>query len=107
MLVEQQNIDEIKPYPHNPRHNDHTVDAVAASILAFGFRQPIVMDEEGVIIVGETRYKAAKKLGMTKVPVHVARGLTPEQCKAYGIADNKWAELAESWPTSPSTSRWG
>jgi DNA modification methylase len=98
MLVELRNIDEIKPYPQNPRHNDHAVDAVAASIMAFGFLQIIVVDEEGTIIVGETRYKAAKKLGMTMVPVHVARGLSPEQCKAYRIADNKCAELAE-WNT--------
>jgi site-specific DNA-methyltransferase (adenine-specific) len=65
------------------------VDAVAASIREFGFRQPIVVDEEGVIIVGHTRYKAALKLGLDKVPVHVAIGLTPAQIKAYRLADNQ------------------
>ena len=54
MIVELRNINDIKPYPNNPRHNDHAVDAVAASIREFGFRQPIVVDEDGVIIVGET-----------------------------------------------------
>src|SRR6516225_1777736 len=95
MKVELRNIDEIKPYANNPRYNDHAVAAVAASIRAFGFRQPIVVDEEDVIIVGETRYKAARKLGLTHVPVHVATGLTPAQRKAYRLADNKTAELAE------------
>src|SRR5271165_3553139 len=95
MQVEMRNIDDIKPYPNNPRHNDQAVDAVAASIQAFGFRQPLVVDEEGMIIVGDTRLKAAKKLGLTVVPVHVAVGLTPAQCKAYRIADNKIAELAD------------
>jgi DNA modification methylase len=95
MHVELRNINDIKPYPHNPRHNDHAVDAVAASIQAFGFRQPIVIDEDSVIIVGDTRYKAARKLGLAEVPVHIAFGLTPAQRKAYRIADNKTAELAD------------
>src|SRR5271165_7214388 len=95
MQVEMRNIDDIKPYPNNPRHNDQAVDAVAASIQAFGFRQPLVVDEEGMIVVGDTRLKAAKKLGLTVVPVHVAAGLTPAQCKAYRLADNKSAELAD------------
>ena len=68
---------------------------MAASIQEFGFRQPIVVDEDGVIICGHTRCKAAQKLGLEKVPVHVAKDLTPEQIKAYRIADNKTAELAE------------
>lgn len=95
MKVELRNLDDIKPYPNNPRHNDHAVDTVAASIEAFGFRQPIVVDEDDVIIVGATRYKAARKLGLTEVPVHVAAGLTPAQRKAYRIADNKTTELAD------------
>jgi DNA modification methylase len=94
MNVELRNIDEIKPYTTNPRINDHAVDAVAASINEFGFRQPIVVDEQSVIIVGDTRYKAARKLGIRSVPVHVAVGLTPAQIKAYRIADNKTHELA-------------
>jgi DNA modification methylase len=95
MQVELRNITDIKPYDKNPRHNDHAVAAVARSIAEFGFRQPIVVDEHGVIIVGDTRYKAARLLQMQQVPVHVATGLTPAQIKAYRIADNKSAELAD------------
>ena len=95
MLVKLRSIRDIKPYALNPRNNERAVDAVAKSIRAFGFRQPIVVDEVGVIVVGETRFKAALKLGLDKVPVHVAVGLTPAQLKAYRIADNKTAELAE------------
>jgi ParB-like chromosome segregation protein Spo0J len=94
MKVELRKLSDIKPYPGNPRHNDDAVDAVAASIREFGFRQPIVVDSEGVIIVGHTRYKAALKLGLETVPVHVAADLTPEQIKAYRIADNQTATLA-------------
>jgi hypothetical protein len=96
MKVDLWKLSDIKPYPGNPRHNDQAVDAVAASIQAFGFLQPIVVDEHGVIVVGHTRYKAALKLGLETVPVHVATYLTPAQVKAYRIADNKTAELA-SW----------
>jgi DNA modification methylase len=95
MHVELRNIDDIRPYPNNPRHNDQAVDAVAESIRKFGFRQPLVVDEDDVIIVGDTRLKAARKLGLTIVPVHVAVGLTPAQKKAYRIADNKTADLAD------------
>jgi DNA modification methylase len=95
MQVTLRPITDIRPYEKNPRLNDDAVDAVAASIREFGFRQPIVVDTEGVIICGHTRYKAALKLGLEKVPVHVAKDLTPEQIKAYRIADNKTAELAE------------
>ena len=87
--VEQWKIGDVKPYEHNPRINDHAVDAVARSIQEFGFRQPIVVDEDGVIIVGHTRFKAAQKLGLETVPVHVAKGLTPAQVKAYRLADNR------------------
>jgi DNA modification methylase len=89
-------LSEIKPYERNPRINDNAVDAVAASIQEFGFRQAIVVDAEGVIVCGHTRWKAAQKLGMETVPVHVARDLTPEKIRAYRIADNKLSELA-SW----------
>lgn len=87
-------IKKVKPYERNPRRNDNAVDAVAASIREFGFRQPIVVDRDGVIIVGHTRLKAAKKLGMKEVPVLVADDLTEEQVKAYRLADNKTGELA-------------
>lgn len=85
-------IDEIKPYENNPRINDKSVDDVAQSIKEFGWQQPIVVDKDNVIIVGHTRWKAAKKLGMKKVPVVVASNLTPEQVKAYRLADNKVSE---------------
>ena len=94
MHVELRPISSIRPYDNNPRLNDAAVDAVAASIREFGFRQPIVVDEDGVIIVGHTRYKAALKLGMEAVPVHVAVGLSPAQAKAYRIADNQTATIA-------------
>jgi len=71
------------------------VDAVAASLREFGFRQPIVVDEDGVIVCGHTRFKAAQKLGLEKVPVHVARGLTPEQVRAYRLADNATRDRSE------------
>jgi ParB-like chromosome segregation protein Spo0J len=96
MLVEMRPIDSIRPYENNPRMNDDAVDAVAASIREYGFRQPIVVDEDGVIIVGHTRYKAALKLGLTEVPVHVAVGLSPAQARAYRIADNQTATMS-SW----------
>lgn len=94
MQVELRSPNSITPYPGNPRVNDGAVDAVAASLKEFGFRQPIVVDEEGVIIVGHTRWKAAQKLGLEQIPVHVAMNLSPEQIKAYRIADNKTNELA-------------
>ena len=96
MKVEQRKTADIKPYDKNPRDNDGAVEAVARSIREYGFRQPIVVDADGVIIVGHTRWKAAQKLGLEEVPVHVVTDLTPPQIKAYRIADNKVAELA-SW----------
>ncbi len=95
MKVEMIGVDKLIPYARNPRHNDAAVDAVAASIKEFGFRQPIVADEDMVILVGHTRLKAAHKLGMAEVPVHIASGLTDAQRKAYRIADNRLSELAE------------
>src|SRR5262245_26830061 len=98
MEVELRNVAEITPYENNPRINDQAVAAVAASIREFGFRQPIVVDELFVIIVGDTRLKAALKLGLKQVPVHVAKGLTPEQIRAYRIADNQTNRLSD-WDT--------
>jgi len=95
MDVKLMKVDDVKPYESNPRVNDPAVDAVATSLREFGFRQPIVVDEAGVIIVGHTRWKAAKKLGLAKVPVHVAKDLSPEQAKAYRLADNQTNTLAE------------
>lgn len=94
MQIILKKVDDIRPYPNNPRRNDNAVDAVAASIAEFGFKQPIVIDSDGVVIAGHTRLKAAKKLGLKEVPCIAADDLTPEQAKAYRLADNKVAELA-------------
>ena len=95
MQIIDKKIGEIKPYEKNPRKNDNAVDAVASSISQFGFKNPIVIDGNNVIICGHTRYKAAQKLGLDVVPCVVADDLTDEQIKAYRLADNKVAELAE------------
>ncbi len=95
MLIELRSLTSIRPYEQNPRINDDAVDALVASIREFGFRQPIVVDVDGVIICGHTRFKAAQRLGLQQVPVHVAQDLTPAQIKAYRIADNQTASLAE------------
>ncbi len=94
MKIEMRKLSEITPYENNPRHNEDAVEAVAASIREFGFRQPVVVDEQDVILVGHTRYKAAVKLGLEEVPVHVAAGLSPAQAKAYRIADNQTATIS-------------
>ncbi len=95
MKVELVEITKVIPYARNPRRNDGAVAKVAASIKEFGFRQPIVVDPEMVIIAGHTRLQAALALGLKKVPVHIAEGLTESQIKAYRIADNRTNEEAE------------
>ena len=87
-------VSELIPYVNNPRNNDDAVDAVASSIKNFGFKVPIVVDSNNEIINGHTRLKAAKKLGLETVPVIVADDLTPEQIKAFRLADNKVGEIA-------------
>ena len=99
MSVELRPLDAVRPYANNPRQNDDAVEAVAESIRRFGFRQPIVVDADGVIVAGHTRYRAAQRLGLATVPVHVATDLTADEVRAYRLADNKTAELA-SWDTS-------
>lgn len=94
MEVRNMNIDDIKPYDNNPRDNDNAVESTANSIKEFGWQQPIVVDKDMVIIVGHTRYKAAKKIGYKEVPVVVASNLNKEQVRAYRLADNKTGELA-------------
>lgn len=89
-------INQIKPYEKNPRKNDEAVEYVANSIKEFGFKVPIVIDRNGIIVAGHTRYKASKKLGIDTVPCIVADDLTDEQIKAYRLADNKVSEKA-SW----------
>lgn len=95
MKIVERPIDSITPYENNPRINDQAVDAVAASIKEFGWNVPIVCDENWVVIAGHTRLKAARQLGMTKVPVYVAKGLSAEQIKAYRIADNATAARSQ------------
>lgn len=95
MQVINKKINEIKPYEKNPRKNDEAVKYVANSIKEFGFKVPIVIDKDGVIIAGHTRYKAAKRLKMKEVPCIMADDLTPEQVKAFRLADNKVGEVAE------------
>lgn len=94
MNVIEIEVGKIKPYEKNPRKNERAVNGVAESIKQFGFQQPIVVDKNNVIVVGHTRYKAAKKLGLKSVPCVRADDLTSEQVKAYRIADNKLNELA-------------
>ena len=87
-------IERVTPYAKNPRRNDKAVAKVAASLKEFGFRQPLVVDRDGVLVVGHTRLKAALQLGLTAVPVHVAADLTPAQAKAYRLMDNRSGEDA-------------
>jgi hypothetical protein len=87
-------IDELKPYDKNPRFNENAVDSVAKSIEQFGFRTPMLLDKNGVIIAGHTRLKAAKKLGLKQVPVIYCDDLTETQAKALRLVDNRTNELA-------------
>jgi len=96
MKIKMCKLSEIKPYERNPRINeDAAVETVAGFIRDFGFRQPIVVDKDFVIICGHTRWKAAHKLGLELVPVHVAADLSPEKARAYRLADNRAAELSQ------------
>ena len=95
MDVKDFRLADLKPYDKNPRRNDNAVDAVANSIRQFGFKVPIVIDTDNVIVCGHTRYKAAQQLGLDRVPCIVADDLTPAQIKAFRLADNKVAELAD------------
>ena len=94
--VVYQDISQIHPYKNNPRNNEAAIEPVAQSIKRFGFRVPILIDGKGTIIAGHTRYEAAKRLDMDKVPCIRVDDLTDEQIRAYRIADNKVAE-ASSW----------
>lgn len=94
MNILEKQLTDLTPYENNPRNNDEAVHYVANSIQEFGFKVPIVIDKEGVIVAGHTRYKAAQQLGLDKVPCIVADDLTPEQVKAFRLADNKTAEIA-------------
>lgn len=95
MTVINKPIESIIPYANNPRKNGAAVDKVAASIKEYGFKVPIIINKENVIVAGHTRLLAAKKLGLENVPCVIADDLSPAQIKAYRIADNKTAEFAE------------
>lgn len=96
MTLETKNLTEIHPYPSNPRKNDSAVESVAESIRQCGYVAPIIVDENGVILAGHTRYKALQRLGRSEAEVIVKDGLTEEQKKKYRLLDNKTGELA-SW----------
>jgi len=95
MEIINKKIDEVIPYENNPRKNDEAVDYVAKSIKEFGFKVPIIIDKNGVIVAGHTRLKAAKKLGLKEVPTIIADDLSDDQIKAFRLADNKVGEFAE------------
>lgn len=92
MEIIYKNIDELIPYENNPRLNDEAVEYVKNSIKEFGFKVPIVIDKDNVIIAGHTRIKASKELGIKDIPCIIADDLTEEQVKAFRLADNKVAE---------------
>lgn len=94
MKIEYIPLDKIKPYENNPRINDEAVKYVANSIKEFGFKVPIVVDKNNVIVAGHTRLKAAKSLGLDSVPIIRADDLTEDAIKAYRIADNKASEYS-------------
>lgn len=95
MQIVEKKVTELKAYEKNPRKNDNAVAPVAESIKEFGFKVPIIIDKDNVIVAGHTRLRAAKKLGMKTVPCIVADDLTPDQIKAFRLADNKVSEFAE------------
>lgn len=95
MEIKMIDISKLKPYEKNPRHNDAGVDALAESIKQFGFKVPIVIDENMVIVAGHTRLKAALKLKLKQIPCVIADDLSENQIKAYRLADNKISEMSE------------
>jgi len=95
MQIVEKKVTELKAYEKNPRKNDNAVGPVAESIKEFGFKVPIIIDKDNVIVAGHTRLKAAKRLKLKTVPCIVADDLTPEQIKAFRLADNKVSEFAE------------
>lgn len=95
MQIIERSLEELKPYERNPRNNSGSVEKVANSIKEFGFKVPLVIDKDNVIVTGHTRYKAAELLGLDKVPCIVADDLSEEQIKAFRLADNKVGESSE------------
>lgn len=95
MQIVEKKVTELKAYEKNPRKNDNAVAPVAESIKEFGFKVPIIVDKDNVIVAGHTRLKAAKRLKLKTVPCIVADDLTPQQIKSFRLADNKVSEFAE------------
>lgn len=95
LKIVEMNVNDIIPYMNNPRKNEAAVEKVAASIAEFGFKVPIIVDKDNVVVAGHTRLKAALQLGIEKVPAIKAADLTEEQVKAFRLADNKVSEFAE------------
>ena len=97
MQIEYLKIEDVIPYANNPRNNDdEAVERVASSIKEYGFKNPLIVDKDNVIVAGHTRYKAAKRLGIDSIPTIKADDLTPAQIKAFRLADNKVSEYS-SW----------
>ena len=94
LKIEYIAVEDLKPYEKNPRYNDGAVDYVAKSIEEYGFKVPIIVQKDGTIIAGHTRYEASKKLGIEKVPCVIADDLSEEQAKAFRIADNKVSDFS-------------
>lgn len=94
MEIKMIKVEDLKPYENNPRFNDDAVEYVAKSIKEFGFKVPMIIDKDNVIVAGHTRYKAAKELGLKEVPCIIADDLTPEQVKAFRLADNKVSDYS-------------
>lgn len=95
MEIKMVKIEDLKPYENNPRFNDEAVKYVANSIKEFGFKVPMVIDKDNVIVAGHTRFKASMELGLKEVPCIVADDLTEEQIRAFRLADNKVSEKAQ------------
>lgn len=94
MKIVEKKLSELQPYENNPRRNENAVPYVAESIKRYGFKVPIVIDKNGVIVAGHTRYMASKELGLDKIPCIVADDLTDEEIKEFRLVDNKVAEFA-------------
>lgn len=95
MEIKMIKIGDLKPYENNPRNNDNAVEYVKNSIKKFGFKVPLVIDKNNVIVTGHTRYRASQELGLKEVPCIIADDLTEKQIKAFRIADNKTNDMAE------------
>ena len=95
MNIVNKKIGELKPYENNPRHNENAVPYVVESIKRYGFKNPIIIDKDNVIVAGHTRYLASKELGLNEVPCIVADDLTEDEIKEFRLVDNRTAEMSE------------